>query len=317
VQPSSWDWHDGRPARGAGASSADRRRSEVLRVWQLPEAGDVEVIAGTAIHVCVPRHAHAEYQVAAVGAGALRKEIGGTAHVGTAGALLVCRPDEPHAARSARDGGWSGVLLHVPPAAVAAAAAGARDGGSRAGADGPPDLPVCGARPPLHAAAGALARALADLDVGGLPMAVEARVDGVLAAIAGHGAAARVAPARGAAARGRRDPTVRRLREYLDAHATGPADALALNRLAREAGLSRWHVLRVFAHAVGLPPHAYVMQRRIALAKRALAAGRPLAAVALDVGFAHQSHFTRHFSRVADMSPGRYARLCRPLARGG
>jgi AraC-like DNA-binding protein len=106
---------------------------------------------------------------------------------------------------------------------------------------------------------------------------------------------------------------VRRAREYLDARPTRP---VTLAELAAAAGVTPWHLVRAFTRAVGVPPHAYHVHRRLGAARQALAAGARVADVALDHGFAHQSHFTRLFSRYSDISPARYALLCRGALDG-
>ncbi len=105
----------------------------------------------------------------------------------------------------------------------------------------------------------------------------------------------------------RADPiAVRRARHYLDEHA---AQSVALADLARVAGLSASHLCRIFSAAVGMPPHAYQTQVRVVRAKALLIAGElPLAQVAAAVGFANQSHLTRHFTRFVGVTPGRYRR---------
>jgi AraC-like DNA-binding protein len=86
-----------------------------------------------------------------------------------------------------------------------------------------------------------------------------------------------------------------------------PAMPLTLSDLARSCGLSRFQVLRGFARATGLTPHAYLVQRRIQLARRLIAGGAPLAEAALGSGFADQSHMTRIFVRTYGVSPRAYA----------
>jgi AraC-like DNA-binding protein len=80
-----------------------------------------------------------------------------------------------------------------------------------------------------------------------------------------------------------------------------------LDTLAREAGLSRFHLLRAFKQRYGLPPHAYQVRVRIAKALRLLRKRLPAAQVAVECGFTDQSHFTRHFKQVMGVTPGRYA----------
>jgi AraC-like DNA-binding protein len=104
---------------------------------------------------------------------------------------------------------------------------------------------------------------------------------------------------------GQEHQAVRRAREYLDACF---ADDVSLSRLAAIAGLSPFHLARVFEHEVGLPPHVYLETVRIARSRVLLESGRPIADVALDVGYADQSHFTHRFKRVMGMAPGQYVR---------
>ncbi|MCC5961468.1 MAG: AraC family transcriptional regulator [Rhodobacteraceae bacterium] len=82
--------------------------------------------------------------------------------------------------------------------------------------------------------------------------------------------------------------------------------SLSLADFAATAGLSRFQILRRFADEVGTTPHSYLTQHRVKLARRAIAAGSPLADAAVSSGFADQSHMTRAFSRQIGISPGRY-----------
>jgi AraC-like DNA-binding protein len=77
-------------------------------------------------------------------------------------------------------------------------------------------------------------------------------------------------------------------------------------RLAAECGVSPFHLVRTFHKDVGLPPHAYLNCVRVERAKPLLGGGLTIAEVARRTGFADQSHFTRVFSRIVGMSPGRY-----------
>lgn len=86
-----------------------------------------------------------------------------------------------------------------------------------------------------------------------------------------------------------------------------PLAAVSLADLARESGLSRFQVLRGFARATGLTPHAYLVQARMHIARRLIAQGVPLAEAAFASGFADQSHMTRVFVRKYGLSPRSYA----------
>ena len=104
-------------------------------------------------------------------------------------------------------------------------------------------------------------------------------------------------------ASGRESRAVRLTKEYLADNVTRK---ICLDELSEIAGLSRYHLLRVFKDAVGLPPHAFQTQRRIQIASRMLLSGRPIADVALETGFSDQSHFTRAFKQVMGITPRKY-----------
>jgi AraC-like DNA-binding protein len=101
-------------------------------------------------------------------------------------------------------------------------------------------------------------------------------------------------------------PAVARTREALHERF---AEEVPLEQLAAIAGMSKCHLVHLFHKEVGLPPHAYQIQLRVARARVLVAAGVPLAEVATMTGFADQSHLTRLFKRVVGMPPGQYAAL--------
>jgi AraC-like DNA-binding protein len=79
---------------------------------------------------------------------------------------------------------------------------------------------------------------------------------------------------------------------------------IGLEALAEMAGLSTHHFARAFKQTVGMPPHGYVLQRRIEHARQMLRnTDLPMSEIALSAGFADQSHLARHFRRITGMSP--------------
>jgi AraC family transcriptional regulator len=85
---------------------------------------------------------------------------------------------------------------------------------------------------------------------------------------------------------------------------------VSLNAIARECGLSPSHFTRAFAISVGQPPHQWLLEQRVDLARQLLSeSALPLADIAIQCGFADQSHFTRVFSARAGVSPGRWRRV--------
>jgi AraC family transcriptional regulator len=74
------------------------------------------------------------------------------------------------------------------------------------------------------------------------------------------------------------------------------AEALTLDEIAGVAGVSRFHLVRAFAAATGLPVMRYVRARRLTEAARALAAGAPdILTLALDADYGSHEAFTRAF----------------------
>ncbi len=90
--------------------------------------------------------------------------------------------------------------------------------------------------------------------------------------------------------------------------ADDPTATPTLAALAAQAGLSRYQFLRAFARLTGLPPHAYLLQRRVLHARRLVRGGMGLADAAVASGFADQSHMTRSFVRSFGLTPGAFTR---------
>jgi AraC family transcriptional regulator len=123
-------------------------------------------------------------------------------------------------------------------------------------------------------------------------------------------------PARG------RDGTLPRGRlravvEYIEEHLDGGP---TLEQIASVARLSPYHFARQFKAATGLPPHQYVITRRVERAKYLLQGGGDLslAEVALNAGFSDQSQFSRRFKQLVGVTPRQFrmsARIAKRAAR--
>jgi len=110
----------------------------------------------------------------------------------------------------------------------------------------------------------------------------------------------------GALARAKLRAVVEYVEQHLDA-------GLALEQMAAVAHLSAYHFARQFKVATGLPPHQYVIARRVERAQQLLQEDRDLslAEIAACSGFSDQSQFSHHFKRLIGVTPGRF----RPPAR--
>ena len=99
-------------------------------------------------------------------------------------------------------------------------------------------------------------------------------------------------------------PGVMRAKRYLIERFN---ESVTLAELAAVAGLSKFHLVRQFAAQTGLSPHAFQVHVRVERARMLLRRGFSGVEVAMLVGFADQSHLTRHFKRVWGITPGAYA----------
>jgi AraC-like DNA-binding protein/PAS domain-containing protein len=92
-----------------------------------------------------------------------------------------------------------------------------------------------------------------------------------------------------------------RICEYIESHLE---QKIGLEELAAMAGISTHHFARAFHQSVGIPPHSYLLSRRLERAERMLLETRlPLSEIAVATGFSDQSHLARHFRRRTGMSP--------------
>jgi AraC family transcriptional regulator len=109
-------------------------------------------------------------------------------------------------------------------------------------------------------------------------------------------------PARGGLARWQE----RRAKEMLTADLAGD---VSLSELATACKLSASHFAVSFKRSIGYPPHKWLLMKRVEKAKHLiLTTKQPLCEIALDTGFADQSHLTRVFTQHLGLSPGAWRR---------
>ena len=97
---------------------------------------------------------------------------------------------------------------------------------------------------------------------------------------------------------------LRLARDTIDAHLNG---GISLAQIASDCGLSVSHFARAFTQSTGVPPHRWLMQRRVERAKDLMrVTNTSLAEVASACGFSDQSHFTRVFAQATGETPGRW-----------
>jgi AraC family transcriptional regulator len=96
----------------------------------------------------------------------------------------------------------------------------------------------------------------------------------------------------------------RLLTHYVEAHI---GQNISLAELAGVTQLGVFSFIRKFQAEFGYTPHSYVMTQRLEHAKRLLTRQDiPLKVVAARSGFADQSHMTRFFRRILNVTPSEY-----------
>ncbi|WP_145188527.1 MULTISPECIES: AraC family transcriptional regulator [unclassified Pseudomonas] len=123
--------------------------------------------------------------------------------------------------------------------------------------------------------------------------------------IVDHALLSQVGQRHGLRLKGGLAPSARRqLAEYLEAHLDQP---ITLGELALRCNLSEYHFARMFRTSFGVPPHQYLLARRLHRACQLLRLGAlPLGEVALMCGFASASHFSNRFRQALGATPGQY-----------
>ena len=243
-------------------------------------------------HFAFGRHMHLQFGLGVIDRGA-QKSISGRGTVESLpGDTITVNPGEVHDGKPLGDGGRAWRMLYLEPALVAGLAADVRPSTPGAGFEfHAPNLRDARLSAQVHALFTTATRYPGHSDA---PLQVEECLLQILASLLRPAGSSRPAAASIATARAMMDDD--------------PTTAWSLAQLAHEAGMSRYQLVRQFAQATGLTPHAYLVQRRLHHARRLMSAGVPLAEVATASGFADQSHLTRLFARSFGATPHAYLR---------
>lgn len=271
---------------------------EQARFFRSPALPETELLTARYVTHTFAPHWHEGYVVGVITDGAEGYRYRGAHHVAGPGWLACINPDEIHTGERAAEEGWA-YRVFYPSARTMLELATQLRGDGRGGAGGLPRLPHTAVRDPELARA--LARAHRLLEAGEDLLAGQtAALDALAALLARHAREPEPAPV----ASLRPEPAkVEAMRQRLGADLAGQ---LSLDELAASVGLSPFHAARLFARSTGLPPHAWRIQLRLNRSLDLLRAGLGVAEVAVAVGFADQSHYTRHFRRSYGCPPGRW-----------
>ena len=101
--------------------------------------------------------------------------------------------------------------------------------------------------------------------------------------------------------------TDRRLARVLECMNVHYAEPLSLDRLAAEAGVSRFHFISLFRRSVGVTPHRHLVQLRMNAAAALLSnRGLSILEVALLCGYQSAAHFTAVFVQHYSQTPSQF-----------
>ncbi len=245
-------------------------------------------------------HRHDTYAIGITTAGVQRFWYRGTRRICLPGQLHVLHPDEIHDGGPGTEEGFGYRILYIAPELI------------RAALDDDALPFVADPVPKLTPATRLVASLLADIDEPISDLAqteIAATLADVLRSLGGQRECRPLAIDVRA---------VQLARDYLAAHESEPTPASTLEQIS---GTDRFTLARHFRRAFGTSPDRYRTLRRLALARRAIENGLPLARAAAESGFADQSHMTRHFKRTYGLTPGRWTALTlkssQEIARSG
>ena len=272
-------------------------QGEYAKIWRADDLGDIELLHARYLTYSFAKHTHEGAAVGVIEAGAESFYYRGAVHTAPVGQIIVFNPNEAHTGQGADERGWRFRMFYLDSALLKKAAA--ELSGKRR------DIPFFSSPTIDDPELASLLRNLhVSLEVGGSGLERESKFLWTFAQLAKRHAddpsIERVM--------GDEKAVVRTVRQYLEDHYT---ENVSLEDLARVAGLSAYHLLRVFRSETGLPPHAFLEQVRVNRAKEFLRAGSSIADVTFKTGFSDQSHLSRHFKRMTGVTPGQYQKTAR------
>lgn len=242
------------------------------------------------------RHSHDCFAIGTTTHGVQRFRCKAKQYDSQVGEFVLFNPDDDHDGRSGTADGFRYTIWYLPKQFVAGSV----------GIDGAPTRSRYFSRP--HIADPEMAARFTALSNGLRATSSESlRVESLMQGFVGamlcrHGEWPQSVPTPAPDAPG---GALARVKDYIRTHY---ADDIRVADLAAVAGLSRVHLTRAFSAAYHTPPHVYLNAVRIAQAQARIGLGMPLSMVALECGFADQSHLTRRFKGAMGIAPAAWRR---------
>jgi AraC-like DNA-binding protein len=264
---------------------------ESAKAWRTPVFQELELLHATYRTHVFPKHLHEEFCIGVVVSGAEQVEYRGATHLAPVGSLVVLQPGEVHSNRAASEEGWSFRVFYPSNHLI-------QEICDRRTSDPVPYF----ANPVIHDPLLFQRMLQFHQILQGTETLNLLEKESLLVTILQHLIAQYAEPGVNTQLH-RENQLVRHMRDYLNAHfSRNPS----LQELAQLTGRSPFYLTRLFCNYVGLPPHAYLTQVRIARAKSLLRQQWAIAEVAAETGFTDQSHFTKTFKAIVGVTPGSY-----------
>ncbi|MFI1409617.1 AraC family transcriptional regulator [Streptomyces sp. NPDC020707] len=263
-----------------------------VSAWRPSVPGVVEVFHAHFTEYAYPMHVHDAWTLLLVDAGAVRYDLDRHEHGTPDGTVSLLPPHVPHNGSPITEDGFRKRVLYLDLSRLDETYIGPA-------VDTPDFLD-----PVLRRRVGQLHTALAHP---GDELEAESRLTLIGERLRGHLRPALVKDGRDAD-----HPLAHRLRELLDERLL---QGVTLQEAAGLVHAHPAHLVRAFSGAYGMPPHQYLMSRRVERARRLLLAGGAPGEVAAETGFYDQSHLSRHFKRLVGVAPGRYRDSSGPRSR--
>jgi AraC-like DNA-binding protein len=267
----------------------------VARHWRHPGLPGVDLLRARYVTHTFAKHTHNAYTIALVQSGIEEWRDRNSLQRAGPGGMPIVNPGTLHTGHAGAPEGWTYRVIYPAPDVVAGVAAELGMG------RGTPQFPAPVLDDPAVAALLVAAHRAAE---SGDALAASSLTRLLLARMLqrhGRVGAGRTAAVPGPAAGG----AAARAREILEARLASPP---GLEALAAAVGTRPFSLLRAFRDCYGLPPHAYLTQRRVERARELLDAGHAPAQVAVTTGFFDQAHLSRHFRRIVGVPPSAYQR---------
>ena len=264
---------------------------EQTRFWQASALSGVELLQARYLEQRFAPHVHEGFVFTVIEHGAQRFRHRGCDHLAPQGSMVLINPDEVHTGSKAHEDGWRYRGFYPDNAQVLGALH--ELGLAKAGM---PSFTFSVLHDPrLHAAFLQLHQLL---EGGAEALQQQLAWREAILLLFQHHAQLAEPPAPG------REPwAVACAKQMLAERLIEPP---SLEELAAAVNLSPFHFARVFRRATGLPPHAWLRQRRLEQARALLKTGCTAVSVAMQLGFADQSHLSRQFKQAYGVSPGEY-----------